>query len=151
MWNLKTWALWSLSKNLKLLKCEIFTNWNGSKYWEAGYLRRSLIFRKSAIKLCDLSYAGNVVWPWRFSLVLGETVRGPMTLMDGLRSGDDHSDERCGDEWPYITIVLVNNHPKSDAATNDPKEQRSWSELSPQITMTGPADPKEQRSWSGWP
>jgi hypothetical protein len=42
----------------------------------------------------------------------------------------------------------VNNHPKSDAATNDPKEQRSWSELSPQITMTGPADPKEQRSWS---
>jgi hypothetical protein len=39
----------------------------------------------------------------------------------------------------------VNNHPKSDAATNDPKEQRSWSELSPQMTMTGPADPKEQR------
>jgi hypothetical protein len=38
----------------------------------------------------------------------------------------------------------VNNHPKSDAATNDPKEQRSWSELSPQITMTGPADPKGQ-------
>jgi hypothetical protein len=49
---------------------------------------------------------------------------------------------------PRITIVLVNNHPKSDAATNDPKERRSWSELSPQITMTGPADPKEQRSWS---
>jgi hypothetical protein len=48
---------------------------------------------------------------------------------------------------PRITIVLVNNHPKSDAATNDPKEQRSWLELSPQMTMTGPADPKEQRSW----
>jgi hypothetical protein len=26
----------------------------------------------------------------------------------------------------------------------DPKEQRSWLELSPQMTMTGPADPKEQ-------
>jgi hypothetical protein len=44
-------------------------------------------------------------------------------------------------------MTLKNNGP------NEPCSQTNNApgELSPQITMTGPADPKEQRSWSGWP
>jgi hypothetical protein len=75
-----------------------------------------------------------------------ETTRGPMTLTNDLRFGDDHSTER----YSQKIVASANDVPikrsslRTITGPADPKEQRSWLELSPQITMTGPADPKEQ-------
>jgi hypothetical protein len=73
-----------------------------------------------------------------------------MTLMNGKQSGDDHSDERYSQKKlsPLRTMFPKKRSPlRTITGPADPKEQRSWLELSPQITVTGPADPKEQRSW----
>jgi hypothetical protein len=70
-------------------------------------------------------------------------MRGPTTLMNDLRSGDDHSKERCSQERSPLRTIWRRIALKNGMALDHPKER--YGDESPRRTITGPADPKEQR------
>jgi hypothetical protein len=59
-------------------------------------------------------------------------MRGPTTLMNGMRSGDYHSKERCSQK----TIASANDIPTNDVQRNYRPYERCPTELSPLRTMS---------------
>jgi hypothetical protein len=49
-----------------------------------------------------------------------ETIRGPMTLTNEMRSGDD---SKCGVALDHPQNDVATNHPQNDIATNRPEER----------------------------